>query len=527
MRIGVNTGTIVVGGSVAGHAISLGDPMNVAARLEAHAPPGEILIGAETRSWSAVRCAPSLPASSSCAAAVEPTAAHRLLAVEGRPSAIALAERPLVGRGRELGLLTVAFERAAARGSREFVSVLGDAGVGKSRLVAELVERYRERATVLIGRCLSYGEGITYWALAEMIRRAAEIGEDDPPEERRAKLARAVAGAADGELVARHLLQLLGLEAGGEPSEQSAWAVRRLLEIVAERRPVIVIFDDLHWAEPVLLDLLVEVATTVDGPVLCVCMARFELLERRADWERECRDDDLLRPLSEADTRAVVEALVGAALPGAFRDRLVELAAGNPLFVEQVLHMLIDDGRLEHAEEGWRTTGDAVAIEVPPTIEAILAARIDNLGGAERALRRGGRGDRDGVLGRAARRARRRGSAAGARAPAAEAGGRAHAAARRPRRHAPLPSPAAPRRRLRGDPQGAPGACCTSGSLTGSAGGRPSGWARSRRCSATTTKPPRATARSCSAGGRPRPAARAGDRAPDLGRPPGGRPPGR
>ena len=164
-------------------------------------------------------------------------------------------------------------------------------------MVTELVERYRERAAVLPGRCLSYGEGITYWALAEMIRRAAEIGEDDSPEERRAKLARALAGADDAEVVARHLLQLVGLELGGEPSERSAWAVWRLLETVAQRRPVIVVFDDLHWAEPVLLDLIVEVASTVEGPVLCVCMARFELLEQRGEWERESPTTIALRPL--------------------------------------------------------------------------------------------------------------------------------------------------------------------------------------------------------------------------------------
>jgi class 3 adenylate cyclase len=180
MRIGVNTGTIVVGGSVAGHAVSLGDPMNVAARLQGHAPPGEILIGDETRTLVGHQVRTEPAGELELRGRREPTTAHRLIAIEGRPSAIALAERPLVGRGREFGLLTVAFERAAARGSREFVSVLGDAGVGKSRLVTELVERYRGRAAVLPGRCLSYGEGITYWALAEMIRRAAEIGEDEP-----------------------------------------------------------------------------------------------------------------------------------------------------------------------------------------------------------------------------------------------------------------------------------------------------------------------------------------------------------
>ena len=385
MRIGVNTGTVVVGGEVAGHAVSVGDPMNVAARLQGHAPPGEVLIGAETRALVGRQVRTEPAGELELRGRRAPTTAHRLIAIEGQPSAVALAERPLVGRGREFGLLTVAFERAAARGSREFVSVLGDAGVGKSRLVTELVERYEGSATVLLGRCLSYGEGITYWALAEMIRRAAEIGENDSPDERRAKLARAVAGADDAERVAPHLSELIGLDPGRQPSEHSARAVRRLLEIVAERGPVIVVFDDLHWAEPVLLDLLVDVATNVEGPVLCVCMARFELLERRQDWERECPTTIALRPLSDRDTYAIVDQLVGEALPPELRRRLVELAAGNPLFVEQMLHMLVDDGRLRLDDGAWTTQGDARAIEVPPTIEAILAARIDHLGGAERA----------------------------------------------------------------------------------------------------------------------------------------------
>jgi class 3 adenylate cyclase/tetratricopeptide (TPR) repeat protein len=384
MRVGINTGTVVVGGTVAGRAVSVGDPMNVAARLQAHAPVGEILIGAETHELVAREVRTEPAGELELRGRQEPMPAHRVLSVGDQVTAVPLAGRPLVGRGRELGLLTVAFERSAARASCEFVSVLGDAGVGKSRLVAELAERYKDRATLLVGRCLSYGRGITYWALTEMIRRAVGIQEDDSTERRRAKLVQAVAQDPDGEAIARHLAQLLGLDPADEPGEQSAWAVRRLLEITAARGPVIVVFDDLQWGEPALTELLLQLTDQVQGPVLIVCMARFDLLEHQPEWEAACPTTIALPPLSTADSEALLAELAGE-LPGTLGSRLVELAAGNPLFIEQALQMLVDDGTLRAEGEGWEARGDGAEIAVPPTMEAILAARVDNLTGNERA----------------------------------------------------------------------------------------------------------------------------------------------
>jgi tetratricopeptide (TPR) repeat protein len=375
MRVGVNTGTIVVGRTVAGRAVSVGDPMNVAARLQAHAPVGEVLIGSETYDLVAREIDTEPAGELELRGRQEPMHAYTVVSIADQRASVPLAERPLVGRGRELGLLTVAFERSAARGSCEFVSVLGDAGVGKSRLVAELTERYRDRATLLVGRCLSYGEGITYWALTEMVRRAVGIQEDDSTDERRAKLAAAVADDPDGESIARHLAQLLGLDPAADPGEQTAWAVRRLLEITASRGPVIAVFDDLQWAEPTLTDLLLELTRQVEGPVLIVCMARFDLLERAPEWESTCPTSIALTPLSTHDSEELVAELAGESVPEGLRAKLVELAAGNPLFIEQALQMLVDDGALD---------GDPSEIAVPPTVEAILAARVDNLSRAER-----------------------------------------------------------------------------------------------------------------------------------------------
>jgi class 3 adenylate cyclase/tetratricopeptide (TPR) repeat protein len=384
MRIGVNTGTVVVGRTVAGRAVSLGDPMNVAARLQAQAADGEVLIGAETHQLVSreVRAEPA--GELELRGRREPMTAYRLLAIDS-DRAVPLSERPMIGRGRELGLLTVAFERCAARAAREFISVLGDAGVGKSRLVAELAKRYRSSATLLVGRCLSYGEGITYWPVAEIVRQAAGIADADDPDRARAKLASVAAGDPDGEAIARHLSQLIGIDAAAEPREQSAWALRRLLELAAGSRPLIVVVDDLHWGEPKLLDLLLEVAEEATGAVLIVCMARFDLLERRPEWEQSCPTTIALKPLPAREIEELVELLIGDALPVAFRARLVELAAGNPLFVEQVLHMLVDEGHLRVDGDRWEVDEGAAEIEVPPSIEAILAARIDHLSGPERA----------------------------------------------------------------------------------------------------------------------------------------------
>ena len=386
MRIGVNTGTIVVGREVAGRSVSLGDPMNVAARLQAHAGENQILIGAETRAQLARRVRTESAGELELRGRIAPMPAYRLVSFDADdPTAFPHAERTLVGRRRELGLLTVAFERAAARGAVEFVSLFGDAGAGKSRLLSELAARYAERTRPMVGRCLSYGEGITYWALNEVIRRAVGIGEDDSLEERRRKLAAAVADDPDGPAIARQLSQLVGLDPVDEPGEQAAWAVRRLLELVAADGPVIVVFDDLHWAENVLLDLILDLAGKVKGPVLIVCMARFELLERRPDWERHCPTTIALRPLADEETDELVDRLIGDALASTVRRRLVELAAGNPLFVEQVLQMLVEEGRLVAGEHGWEAAANGREITVPPTIEATLAARVDHLTGPERA----------------------------------------------------------------------------------------------------------------------------------------------
>jgi predicted ATPase/class 3 adenylate cyclase len=383
MRVGVNTGTVIVGAPIAGRAMALGDAMNVAARLEKRAEPGEILMGDETHALVRREVQAESAGELALRGRQAPIEAFRLVSAGPAPQVETPADGPLIGRRRDLALLNVAFERCVARNSREFVTVVGAAGVGKSRLVAELVERYRPSATLLVGRCLPYGEGITYWPLAEIVEQAVGIEDGDEADVARAKLDAALREDPDGETIARRLAQIIGLEEGFESGEHGFWAARRLLEIVAARRPLIVVLEDLQWAAPMLLDLVEHLASQLrPGPVLLACTARFELLDRRPEWRQKCATVIALEPLAAEESDELVGALVGPELPESVRGEVVELAAGNPLFVEQVLSMLVDEGELRRSETGWAPAG-LEELRVPPSMDAILAARIDNLSPAE------------------------------------------------------------------------------------------------------------------------------------------------
>jgi class 3 adenylate cyclase/tetratricopeptide (TPR) repeat protein len=385
MRVGVNTGTVVVGREVAGRMVSLGDTMNVAARLQSWAPAGGLVIGEETYALVRRDIEAEPAGELDLRGRREPITAFRVLGASARDAGVPLADRPLVGRSRELSLLTVAFERSVARGSPEFLTLLGDAGTGKTRLLAEVVERYQGRALVLVGRCLSYGEGITWWAVAEIVRQAAGITDSDDSSSARAKIAASLDGTDAADAATSELAQLIGVEAAAESGDQILWALRLLLSSRAAHSPVVVVLEDLQWAEEPLLDLIEALVGQLDAPVLLACTARFELLARRPGWSNVCPTTIPVGPMPEGDIDALVGELVGGALPESTRVRLVELAAGNPLFVEQVLHMLIDDGRLVRSDSGWAAAGDLDAVEVPPSIEATLASRVDQLDERERA----------------------------------------------------------------------------------------------------------------------------------------------
>jgi class 3 adenylate cyclase/tetratricopeptide (TPR) repeat protein len=341
-RIGINTGEVVVGGE--GETLVTGDAVNVAARLEQAAGAGEVFIGAETHSLvrDAVRVRPvdALVLKGKA----EPVDAFSLIEVLADSEGLARnPEALLVGRKRERNRLWRDFEDVLDEQSCRLVTLLGPAGIGKSRLVADFLERVGDSADVLRGRCLSYGEGITYWPLVEIL----------------------IAIGVEPESVI-----------GTSPPETQL-AFRRLLEARAAERPQVVVVDDLQWAEPVFIDLVEHIADlSRDASIFLLGVARTELLDVRPDWGggKMNATSILLEPLGDDECEALIGNLVGdSQLDGDLRDRIMAASAGNPLYVEEMLAMV-----REHGGDG--------EIVVPPTIHALLQARIDSLDGDVRVV---------------------------------------------------------------------------------------------------------------------------------------------
>ena len=361
VRIGINTGEAVTGAAVDAGLFTAGDTVNVAARLEQSASPGEILLGRDTFRLvrHAVDAEPVAPLTvKGKRAALE---AFHLLAVAANAQGRAPRPRaPMVGRQRERRRLLDAFHRVVADDSCQLFTVLGAAGIGKSRLVAEVLETIDGAATVAAGRCLPYGDGLTWWPLVEALGASGLL-------ER---------AAADDEPAAARAAELLKPAGAPVAPEEAFWAVRKVLEALARRRPLVLVVDDLQWAEQTFVDLIEYVAEWArDAPLLMLIMGRPELLDVRPGWGggRLNATTVLLQPLPDGDARDLLRHLVGPAL---LDDRaaahVLGVAEGNPLFVEEIVAMVVDDA------------GSVTA--VPPTIQALIAARLDRLAPAERAV---------------------------------------------------------------------------------------------------------------------------------------------
>src|SRR6266508_4702641 len=344
------------------HHLVAGDPVNVAARLEQAAPPYEILVGEPTYRLvkDAVEVEPVEPLELKGKA--ERVPAYRLIAVSRAEGVARRADAPMVGRTEELALLEGVLADAMATRACRLATVIAPAGTGKSRLLSELVARSTGTARALHGRCLSYGDGITFWPLAEVARQAAGISDDDSLEEARVKLG-AVMGdqGTDGEDVIVRLAGAIGLSEASFTVAETFWAARRFLETLARREPLIVVIDDIHWAQETFLDFIrYLLEATTDAPLALVCSARRDLLEDHPDWNEapEGGTNLILQPLSDADSAQVVTNLLGTSdLEPAVSARIVAATEGNPLFVEQLLGMLIDDGLLARDADGrWSAT---------------------------------------------------------------------------------------------------------------------------------------------------------------------------
>ena len=337
-----------------------------------------------TRSWS-IRVEPL-----ELKGKAEAVPALRLISVAGTAAGRARRlDSPMIGRERPLALLLQLFEGAAADRACHLFTILGSAGVGKSRLVEEFVSRLEGRGGPARGRCLPYGDGITYFPVLEIVKEAAGLADFDAPDIVEAKVCAVLEDDEQQEVVCSRLSQLLGVQENASPDE-THWAIRRFLEAQAREEPLVVVFDDIHWGEPALLDLIEQVADwSKDVPLFLLCMARPDLLDLRPTWGGGKMNATTisLEPLSSDECERLIGSLLGAAdLPAVVAERITDTAEGNPLFVEEMLEMLIDDGRLERSNGSWVSVGEMAEVAVPPSISSLLEARLDRLRPDERAV---------------------------------------------------------------------------------------------------------------------------------------------
>jgi class 3 adenylate cyclase/tetratricopeptide (TPR) repeat protein len=387
-RTGVNTGEVVAGEPGAPTLVT-GDAVVVAKRLEETATPNEIQLGEST--YRLVREAVvAEPVEAVAAKGKGAIAAWRLMDVGDADATHVRLDSPLVGRSIDLAALQETFELVERRRSCRLFTVLGPAGIGKTRLTHEFVEWLGERATVLRGRCLPYGDGITFWPLVEVVGQAAGVTEWDASEDARHKIGALLPASEDSALVCERVAAAVGHgEAAAARPDETFWAVRRFIEELARERPLLLVVDDLQWAESTFLDLLEYMAGwTTRAPVMLCCLARADLLESRPSWglPKPNASAILLEPLNERETDELIGNLLGRLpVPGPAQARIIAAAEGNPLFAEELLRMLRDEGALCRDDGGWKVTADLDDLAVPPSIHALLSARLDRLEPEERA----------------------------------------------------------------------------------------------------------------------------------------------
>jgi class 3 adenylate cyclase/tetratricopeptide (TPR) repeat protein len=390
VRIGVNTGDALVALGARpelGEAMVAGDVMNAGARLQSAAPPGHVLVAEATyrATERAIEYRPAEPVQAK--GKEQPLTAWLAVVPRARfgVDVFQTSRAPLVGREREVELLAAALSRAREERETQLVTIVGVPGIGKSRLVYELSRIVRDDPELIVwrqGRSLPYGEGVAFWALGEIVKAQAGILESDGAAEAGEKLAAAIrdlVGPDEADWLERHLRPLIGLGGDADPGQEqrteafAAW--RRFFEALAEQRPVVLVFEDVQWADEGLLDFVDELADRVAGvPLLVVCSARPELLERRPGWGGGKRNalTVSLAPLDDEDTARLLSALLDrSVLPAEEQAVLLQRTGGNPLYAEEYARML---------------EADPTLAEVPETLQGVVAARIDALRAEEKAL---------------------------------------------------------------------------------------------------------------------------------------------
>ena len=324
-----------------------------------------------------------------------PVTAYRLIDITAFGERPNRADPPLVGRADEIRRMREAFDLAVTQRACRLLTVTGTAGAGKSRLASEFVTGIEGEAITIEGRCLPYGDGITFWPVAEAVRELAGIDLDDPLEIARSKLEALLRGAEESGLLFDRVAAAIGLADATVGMQETFWAIRRLLEQVAREHPLVVILDDLQWAEPALLDLLEYLLRSCrDAPILVLCLARSDLLEERSGWAAHLPNATILhlQPLAAEEIGMLIDELLqGGDLSAGLRGRISDVGSGNPLFVVEMFKMLRDDGVLEaQGADAGESTKEAALATVPPTINALVGARLDRLTAEERAVIHGG-----------------------------------------------------------------------------------------------------------------------------------------
>ena len=393
LRIGIETGEVLVDQARAATERDLfvtGDAVNTAARLQGAAEPGTVVVGPST--YAATRDAvdyEELPAVELKGKAL-PVVAWRAVAVKagrgGRQARLGL-ESPLVGRDAELALLKETVRRAIGDGRPHLVTIMGSAGVGKSRLTWEL-EKYLDGLPEAYhwrkGRCLAYS-GLSFGPIADVVRVDAGILDDDAPDAARRKLAARLSQLAldaEEEDISDALEAVLAIGDSRErPRDELFEAWRRYLGAIAEVAPLVLVVEDIHWADDGVLSFLDFLARWGEGAMVIMCLARHELLERRSSWGGGLPNATtiVLEPLGEEAASALMEGLLDGGVPSALADRIIELTEGNPLFAEEMVRMLVDRGVLRFADGRWELAGAVDQVQIPSSVQAVLAARLDTL----------------------------------------------------------------------------------------------------------------------------------------------------
>jgi class 3 adenylate cyclase/tetratricopeptide (TPR) repeat protein len=401
VRVGVNTGEAVTAARDDRQFMVSGDAVNIAARLQQGAEPGEVVVGrlTERLTRNVIEYEAREPVTAKGKS--EPLVAFRAVRPRSQVPAQARGveglQAALVGRDRELRLLLDTYARTASDRRPHLFTLVGSAGVGKSRLVSEaLASLAGSGATLLRGRCLPYGRGVTYWPVVEMVMADTGITRADEHDTALAKLDAWLGGlfedAQQLPAVRSRLAVMMGLlaPAAGMPDTAAArvdkeisWGLRQCLDAIARQGPLIVVVDDLQWAEPPVIETLEQlIERASDVPILLICIARPEFLEARRDWAAGQANSTTitLDPLTRTETGTLISRLLEIeALPADLRAEIVERSAGTPLFCEEFIQMLIDEGRLVHDGNSWRASGPMGEIRVPHSIQAVLAARLDSL----------------------------------------------------------------------------------------------------------------------------------------------------